>query len=250
MNIESVMYFALGALASGLVMLMIMPAVWRRAVRLTRKRIEAATPITLAEFRADKDQLRAEYALSTRRLEMNVEQLRRRLAAQLGGDSRVADEVQALRRERAEQAAIARELEARETELRDRILELAREGTQLTERLRAHSFDGHEFDPAQDSRPGRIETSRQQPRAAPADGGELTGNYDEDVEDLLAALTAERKRAGVFEEQARGLRGEGEKLDGTPGQALATAAREPSESEAPSVTASQHLAEAEVRMAN
>ena len=116
MNIESVMYFALGALASGLVMLMIMPAVWRRAVRLTRKRIEAATPITLAEFRADKDQLRAEYALSTRRLEMNVEQLRRRLAAQLGGDSRVADGVQALRRERAEQAAIARELEARETE--------------------------------------------------------------------------------------------------------------------------------------
>ena len=33
MSIESVMYFALGALASGLVMLLLLPAVWRRAVR-------------------------------------------------------------------------------------------------------------------------------------------------------------------------------------------------------------------------
>ena len=64
MSIESMMYFALGALAAGLVMLLIMPAIWRRAVRLTKKRIEAATPITLAEFRADKDQLRAQFALS------------------------------------------------------------------------------------------------------------------------------------------------------------------------------------------
>ena len=79
MTIESVMFFVLGALVSALIMLLIMPAVWRRAVRLTKKRIEAATPITLAEFRADKDQLRAEFALSTRRLEMNVEALRKRL---------------------------------------------------------------------------------------------------------------------------------------------------------------------------
>ena len=34
----------------------------------------------MSEFRADKDQLRAEFALSTRRLEMNVEALRRRLS--------------------------------------------------------------------------------------------------------------------------------------------------------------------------
>ena len=83
MTVENIMYFALGLLVAGLLALMIMPAVWRRAVRLTTKRIEAATPMTMAEFRADKDQLRAEFALSTRRLEMNVETLRRRLAEQL-----------------------------------------------------------------------------------------------------------------------------------------------------------------------
>jgi hypothetical protein len=79
MLIENAMYFALGALVTALIGLVLLPAVWRRAVRLTKRRIEAATPITMAEFRADKDQLRAEFALSTRRLEMNVEQLRKRL---------------------------------------------------------------------------------------------------------------------------------------------------------------------------
>jgi hypothetical protein len=63
MLIENMMYFALGLLVAGLIALIIMPAVWKRAVRLTKRRIEAATPITLSEFRADKDQLRAEFAL-------------------------------------------------------------------------------------------------------------------------------------------------------------------------------------------
>ena len=36
--------------------------------------------MSMAEFRADKDQLRAEFAVSTRRLETTVDRLRRRLA--------------------------------------------------------------------------------------------------------------------------------------------------------------------------
>ena len=78
-------------LIASLVALAVMPAVWGRAVRLTKKRIEAATPITMAEFRADKDQLRAEFALSTRRLEMNVEALRKRQQIRaVGGEVPVA----------------------------------------------------------------------------------------------------------------------------------------------------------------
>jgi len=121
MSIESMMYFALGAVASALIMLMILPAVWRRAVRLTRKRIEAATPITLAEFRADKDQLRAEFALSTRRLEMNVEALRQRLSEQLGDVSRKRSDLASLKSERDEHMVAVRELEEREQVLRERV---------------------------------------------------------------------------------------------------------------------------------
>ena len=131
MGIENIMYFALGLLAAGLVALAVLPAVWRRAVRLTKKRIEAATPITMAEFRADKDQLRAEYALSTRRLEMNVEAQRRRLSDQINDINRKRNEVGSIKSERVAQLQQMRALEEREAELRRRILDLEKDGAAL-----------------------------------------------------------------------------------------------------------------------
>lgn len=133
MMIENIMYFALGLLVAALVGLIVIPAVWKRAVRLTKRRIEAATPITMAEFRADKDQLRAEYALSTRKLEMNVESLRKRLAEQLSHGS---DNAGALRTEREQHQTIVEELEGRGEQLRGRVTELERENTDLAQRLR------------------------------------------------------------------------------------------------------------------
>jgi chromosome segregation ATPase len=133
MMIENIMYFALGLLVAVLVGLIVIPAVWKRAVRLTKRRIEAATPITMAEFRADKDQLRAEFALSTRKLEINVESLRKRLAEQLGNGS---DNAGALRTEREQHQAIVEELEGRGEQLRGRVTELERENTDLAQRLR------------------------------------------------------------------------------------------------------------------
>jgi DNA repair exonuclease SbcCD ATPase subunit len=136
MMIENIMYFALGLLFAGLLAVIIMPAVWKRAVRLTKKRIEAATPITLAEFRADKDQLRAEFALQTRRLETTIEGLRARLAEQVGEYNDRRAEFGAMRAERDSAVGKMSELEAREAALRDRVLELERETTDLAQQLR------------------------------------------------------------------------------------------------------------------
>ena len=136
MVIENMMYFALGLLAAGLVALIILPAVWKRAVRLTKRRIEAATPITMAEFRADKDQLRAEFALTTRKLEMTVDSMRQRLAEQLGENNQKRSELAVLQAERDQHQSIVAELEARQTELRARVTELERETTDLAHRLR------------------------------------------------------------------------------------------------------------------
>ena len=55
--------------------LIIAPTVHQRAVRLTTRRLEAAIPRSMAEIQADKDLQRAEFAMSTRRLEISVEQL-------------------------------------------------------------------------------------------------------------------------------------------------------------------------------
>ena len=74
--IEPIMYFGIGFLVAALLGLLFVPLVHNRAVRLTMRRLEAATPLSIAEIRADKDQLRAEFAMSTRRLEMSVEQMK------------------------------------------------------------------------------------------------------------------------------------------------------------------------------
>ena len=73
--IESVMYFGIGFLVATLLGLLFIPLVHNRAVRLTMKRLEASTPMSISEIRADKDQLRAEFAMSNRRIEMRIEKL-------------------------------------------------------------------------------------------------------------------------------------------------------------------------------
>lgn len=203
MVIENIMYFALGLLVAGLVSLIILPAVWKRAVRLTKRRIEAATPITMAEFRADKDQLRAEFALSTRRLEMNVETLRKRLAEQLGDVNQKRSDLGLLKAERDQHLLVVKELEQREEELRARVAELEREGTDLAQRLRMRDREletrGDELGKLRDTVRGGL------PRGTDADGTPLSGDYDEDVDRLTTALAIERKRASFLEEQAKSL---------------------------------------------
>src|SRR5436190_2200855 len=52
--IESVMYFGIGFLVAALLGLLFLPLVHNRAVRLTMKRLEASTPLSIAESRADE----------------------------------------------------------------------------------------------------------------------------------------------------------------------------------------------------
>ena len=71
--IEQVMYFVLGLLTAALITIAILPALWRRAVRLTRARLEATMPLTPGEIAAAKDQLRAQFAVDLRRAESRIE---------------------------------------------------------------------------------------------------------------------------------------------------------------------------------
>jgi chromosome segregation ATPase len=112
--IEMIMYFGIGFLAAALIALLFFPLVHNRAVRLTMRRLEAATPLTIAEIRADKDQLRAEFAMATRRLEMNVEQMKAKTTAQLAELGKKNDAVNQLRKELGEKTATIFSLEERD----------------------------------------------------------------------------------------------------------------------------------------
>jgi chromosome segregation ATPase len=119
--IEPIMYFGIGFLVAALIGLVVVPLVHNRAVRLTMRRLEAATPLSMAEIQADKDQLRAEFAMSTRRLEMSVEQLKMKSTGQLAELGKKSDAINRLKIELGEKTATIFALEARDKALRDQL---------------------------------------------------------------------------------------------------------------------------------
>jgi chromosome segregation ATPase len=75
----------------------------------------------MAEIQADKDQLRAEFAMSTRRLEMSVEQLKGKTTSQLAEIGKKGDAINRLKIELGEKTATIFALEARDKTLRDQL---------------------------------------------------------------------------------------------------------------------------------
>jgi chromosome segregation ATPase len=134
--IEPIMYLAIGFLISMLFGLMIVPLVHNRAVRLTTKRMEAATPLSMAEIQADKDQLRAEFAMSARRLEMSVEQLKNKTTSQLAELGKKTDAINRMKVELGEKNATIFQLEAREKAVKEQLRATEEEFSAKTEALR------------------------------------------------------------------------------------------------------------------
>ncbi|MDB5608386.1 MAG: hypothetical protein JWP25_5286 [Bradyrhizobium sp.] len=134
--VEPIMYLAIGFLVSMLFGLMIVPLVHNRAVRLTTRRLEAATPLSMAEIQADKDQLRAEFAMSARRLEMNVDQLKNKTTSQLAELGKKSDAINRMKLELGEKNATIFALEAREKAMKEQLRATEEEFAAKTESLR------------------------------------------------------------------------------------------------------------------
>jgi hypothetical protein len=77
--------------------LVVVPLVHGRAVRLTTRRLKGEIPSSMVEILADKDLLRAEFAMSTRRLETKVEQLKTKGVSQLAELGRKGDAINRLK---------------------------------------------------------------------------------------------------------------------------------------------------------
>ena len=74
--IEAVMLAALGFLSASLIALMVAPTFWSRALRLATERMRNSLPVSEAEFRADKDLMRADFAVRVHQLEKDIEAVR------------------------------------------------------------------------------------------------------------------------------------------------------------------------------
>ncbi|RJG44143.1 hypothetical protein [Mesorhizobium sp. DCY119] len=135
--IQSILFFVLGFLCAGFIAVLITPVAWRRAVNLTRKRIEGSMPLTPSEIQAEKDRIRAEAAMSIRRLEMKAESLQAKNASQLVDVGRAQEQVKKLAAERDAKLkahdALAVRVGALTADLTKRDEELKRLGERLAE---------------------------------------------------------------------------------------------------------------------
>jgi SMC interacting uncharacterized protein involved in chromosome segregation len=116
------MYLGIGFLVAALAGVIAAPLVHGRAVRLTLRRLEATTPASFKQMVAEKDQLRAEFSMSTRRLESTIENLKARSAGQATQGGKTESVFNRLKQAIGEKSAIIVALEAREKALRDQLL--------------------------------------------------------------------------------------------------------------------------------
>jgi hypothetical protein len=111
--LEPMMYAGLGFLAACLLTVVFVPVVHERAVRLTARKFLAATPLSFAEMQAQKDLLRAEFAMSMRRVELSAEATKAKAVEQLCEVGKKIAEVQHLKSELAKTATLVQGLQAR-----------------------------------------------------------------------------------------------------------------------------------------
>lgn len=131
--IEMAMFFGLGFFTACLATIFVANAVWRRAVRLTTKRVQASMPISLAEIKADRDQLRADFAMSTRKLELSVDELKQKMQSQVTEIAKKNEQIRLLLLEVKTKSGTIRDLEQREHNQR---FELLKSESELGEMVR------------------------------------------------------------------------------------------------------------------
>jgi len=132
-TVETVMFFGLGFLLALLLMLAFMPAVHQRAVRLTRRKYDPV-PLSVKEMQAEKDRLRADFAMSTRKLEHDIDQMQHKTAAHFTDLARKAETIAQLRETHDARDTLIAQLQSQNTTL-----------TALDRRIHVYDSQQHEI---------------------------------------------------------------------------------------------------------
>ena len=95
-QIETIMLVALGFVGALLIGLLVARGVWAYAVSLGKRRVQRRAPSAIAELQADRDRLKAEYAMQGRRLQLRLDDLKTRMAEQMAEASRNRNRIELL----------------------------------------------------------------------------------------------------------------------------------------------------------
>ncbi|MHA1165910.1 MAG: hypothetical protein ACTSP0_10080 [Alphaproteobacteria bacterium] len=218
--IETLLLVALGFVAASLLALLIAPAAWRRAVRLTTARLEATMPISVADINADKDHIRAESAVEQRRLELELEKARDRAARHLMERTLHNVEIGKLKTEIAEletslterskaelvlEQTVKKRLPELEAQIKDLNLIIVTRDQELAERARAFANQGEALTLSQSiiqRQEQEIETLRSSLEAGV--GGQLKKfGRSIDMDEKYNELTREKGKAEAEQSRLR-----------------------------------------------
>ncbi len=179
--IQAVLLIALGFLTASLIGVLVAPALWYRATRLSRKRLEQTLPVTLSEIEAAQDQLRATYAVRIRRLETALAGAKQKAAAQLVENSRLQMQIAALKDQISDLDLKLSERQNAATVLEQtisrRFPELDHEVTEVKAQLEARSEDVRDLSNKLNRRSEELEEAQH-----------AAASYHEEVERLRQAF--------------------------------------------------------------
>jgi chromosome segregation ATPase len=135
--IETAIYFSAGFLSAALLGILFVPLLYRRAMRRALRRIVSAAPYPPAEIRADKDELRAKLATSTRQLEKSLAAMKTKTMSKLNELGQKTDMIAQLQNEIGEKTDAITRLKNEVNEKAATISTLEERNIVLGERLRA-----------------------------------------------------------------------------------------------------------------
>jgi chromosome segregation ATPase len=95
--IELILFVALGFLVAALLGLIVAPAIYRRVVKLTERRMRSTVPLNAAEIKASKDMERAAFAAESARISVELRKERELLTEEKVGSSRLSNTIVKMR---------------------------------------------------------------------------------------------------------------------------------------------------------
>lgn len=153
--IEIALSFILGFLIAAALALFLVPALWRRAGELARRRVEATLPMTREELEAEIDAVKAEHVMALRLIEMKNESLKRKAADDLVEINVLREKVERFKEGEAviaeleaERDRLAASLGEREAELEKRTRKVAQLERQLQKRVKEVEELSHLYEEA------------------------------------------------------------------------------------------------------
>jgi hypothetical protein len=122
---ETLMLIALGFAIAIILVLLVGRTFWNLAVHLGARRHEKQLPRAMLELQADRDRLRAEHAMMSRKLELRLDDIKARMTEQMAEVSRNRNRVQSMLQELERRDEIIR-IRDREVEALNAQLEVHR----------------------------------------------------------------------------------------------------------------------------